>query len=136
MKTNDIIAVFFLMAVLWPSVIVAISFVTGWRDLARHYRYKGQPLQKKAYMQSASMRTRWMGYHNCLTVGKGPEGLYIGVFFLFRLAHPPLFVPWQDISVKKSHWLGFPLIELTFAKAPKVPVILPGSLQRFISAGS
>ena len=50
-------------------------------------------------MQSAAMR--WLThYNNVLTVGADSEGLFLVPFFLFRVGHPPLFVPWAEITAE------------------------------------
>ena len=44
---------------------------------------------------------RWLtGYGNCLTVGANSYGLYLRILFLFRFMHPPLFIPWSEVSIK------------------------------------
>jgi hypothetical protein len=43
---------------------------------------------------------RWLcGYRNCLTVGANSEGLYLSTLAFFPLFHPPLFIPWTEVSV-------------------------------------
>jgi hypothetical protein len=69
-----------------------------------------------------------MSYNNCLTVGSNPEGLYLAVLFLFRVGHPPLFVPWQDISVMTGKLLLWEWTEFRFRQAPGVWLRLYGGL--------
>ena len=38
-------------------------------------------------------------YNGVLTVGVNPAGLYLAVMPLFRPGHPPLFIPWPDVTV-------------------------------------
>ena len=82
-------------------------------------------------MQSASMRG--VGYRSCLTIGTGVEGLYIAVLFLFRVGHPPLFIPWNDIKIRRKKILGFPLLVLKFARAPAVALTIPQWLEDFLA---
>ena len=52
----------------------------------------------------------WASYKNCLTVYNSPEGLFISVFPLFRLGHPPLFIPRAEIhnpTIRRFLWMEF-----------------------------
>ena len=61
------------------------------------------------------------GYNNILTVGADPDGMYVSVFVLFRFGHPPLFIPWEDVSAEaKRVWL-FNVVILKFARCPSIP---------------
>jgi hypothetical protein len=49
---------------------------------------------------------RWLcGYKGCLTVGADSEGLYLATFPFFPLFHPPLFIPWNEVSRVKKDFL-------------------------------
>ena len=41
-------------------------------------------------------------YRNCLVIGANPAGLYLAVFLPFRVAHPPLFIPWNEVTQSKT----------------------------------
>jgi len=64
----------------------------------------------------------WMGYNNCITVGAHHEGLYLAVLFLFRPGHPPLFIPWRDVSVIEKRIFFRRVSELRFSRSPSIPV--------------
>lgn len=123
--------IFFIL--LWITVLVLISFISGWRELAQYYRYKGQQIDKKRYMQSGTMR--WaMGYKSCLTIGANFEGLYFSTFFIFRIGHPPLFIPWSDIKIGKYKFFGFPMLEMTFTRTPSVTLTISQALEDFLQS--
>lgn len=61
-----------------------------------------------------------MEYNNCLTIGSSSQGLYLAVLFFFRVGHPPLLVPWQDISVRMGKTLWWKWTEFRFRQAPGV----------------
>jgi hypothetical protein len=131
MNNPNTFFVFFIL--LWIALAVVFSFWGGWRELARYYRYRGQVINKKKYMQSASMRGG-MGYRGCLTIGANFEGLYIAVLFLFRAGHPPLFIPWHDIKIKRKTSFGFPMLELTFIQTPSITLTIPQALEGFLQS--
>ena len=93
---------------LWLTGSLIIANVGGWAALARRFRLH-EPLPSGRWrFQSAGMRwtTR---YGACLTVAANHLGLYLSVFPLFRLGHPPLFIPWTEISLAVVDMWGFPI---------------------------
>jgi len=78
------------------GLLFAFSVFGGWGDLARRFPAAGKPPGQ--YYRFRSARVGGIGYMNVLTVGVCDEGLYLGVLFLFRLAHPPLLIPWSEVT--------------------------------------
>ena len=111
----------------WCGVIFLIALIGGWATLSRVYRFDGYFQGQQWSMQSA--RLGWTNYNNVLTVGANWEGLYLSPLFLFRTGHPPLFIPWIDISVKKTASL-FTSIEFRFQQAPSVRLKLSQKLSQ------
>jgi hypothetical protein len=97
-----------------------IAAFTGWRRLAEFYHANVPFSGRKFYAQSARLRARG-SYNNVLTVGANPEGMYVSVFVLFRSGHPPLFIPWEDVSAeaKRVRWVN--VVILNFARCPDIP---------------
>jgi hypothetical protein len=107
--------------------VLAISRLTGWAALARFYAAK-QPFEgTKWRFQSGSMRFQ-SGYNNCLTIGANTIGLFVSVLFLFRPGHPPLLIPWNEITTSERTVLWIKIVELRFRSVPNVPLRLRGSL--------
>ncbi len=75
-----------------------IGRISGWSTLANIYRATGEFFGPTWKFQSGQFRWR-MGYNHCLTFGANESGLFLSVFFLFRIGHPSLFIPWGDITV-------------------------------------
>lgn len=117
---------------LWMLISVVISHVGGWQELAGIYS-SADPFQGRRWpVQSGQMR--WAGYNNALTVGANARGLHLSVLFLFRLGHPPLFIPWEEISAEnKRQWLRS-RVELRFARASGVPLVISKGLAERIAA--
>jgi hypothetical protein len=96
---------------LWLGVSTLLSLVGGWFALSQHYRAAQDIQGQKFRMTSGSVG--WsgfipVGYGNCLIATVGDSGLRLGVFFLFRLFHPTLFIPWSAMeSVEQKRWLFY-----------------------------
>ncbi len=56
---------------------------------------------------------RWIaGYRNCLTVGCNHEGLYLATMPPFQFRHPPLLIPWDEITVTRRQIVFFQSVRL------------------------
>jgi hypothetical protein len=113
-----LIFIFVFFPVLWLGVSFVIAQIGGWAVLAQVYHFTGEFRDERWSFQSAKMR--WgASYNSVLTAGANPEGLYLVPLFLFRFGHPPLFIPWHDISVKQTGFI-FRYTELGFHHVPSV----------------
>jgi len=89
---------------LYPvGLFCAISYLTswlcGWRLLARHFR-ANEPFYGESWSWQSARFRRWCSYNNCLTVGANQEHFYLSILLPFRLFHPALLIPWQEIEVE------------------------------------
>jgi hypothetical protein len=103
-----ILAFLIFFPLLWAFVCFMISQIGGWSRLAKQYRATDLPGGKKFSM--ASGRINRANYNSVLTIHATPNGFYLGVFILFRIGHPNLFIPWNAISnirPKKLLWLEY-----------------------------
>jgi hypothetical protein len=118
-------------AAVWAAMSSLIAAVSGWRRLARAYRLTTPFNGRQWHFRSARMR--WSAnYSGCLTVGANARGLYLGVLFVFRTGHPPVFVPWSDVRMTAHQGRIFRYLDFTFARAPGVVVGVDGRLARNI----
>ena len=114
--------------ILWIGVCKILSAIGGWRMLAQHYRSNSDFDGQKMRFKSAGLR-RWTNYNNCITVGANKYGLYMAILPIFRIGHPPLFFPWQDISTEAGNRRFFGnFVKFTFIKQPEIPVVFPERL--------
>ena len=105
--------------VLWFAVFFFLATLGGWRRLAEAYRLNGPFEGERWHFRSARMR--WgVNYKNCLTMGANRSGVYLAVLLPFRLAHPPLFIPWSEIGASERKGLVFKYLDFSFQQAPGV----------------
>jgi len=98
---------------LWCLIVSILSRVGGWGKLAEQFRYEGQPNGQKYGMQSLSLGG--VNYNNCLTMHVAPEGLYVSTWWIFRLKHPTLCIPWKAFhpgKEKKFLWIRYYQFEI------------------------
>src|SRR5690349_18884318 len=113
--------------ILWTVVPLALAVgipafgflsaaVGGWRALARHYAASEPFYGNRFWFRSGQLGL--ISYGACLMPGANMRGIYLSVFFPLRIGHPPIMVPWQDVSLSKAHSILVPAAELRFARAP------------------
>lgn len=94
----------FFFVALWLLCGTLTSYANGWHGLAKRFRAT-KPFPGTTWnFQSARIGIANYGY--CLTLGANPQGMYLHPMILMRFAHPPLFIPWNEITVhRKRFWI-------------------------------
>ena len=133
MPLNDPRYFLVFFVIMWIFIGFLIGQISGWGQLSRYYRLT-QPFDGERWrFRSARMRFATK-YNGCLTIGANTQGLYVAVLFLFRPGNPPLFIPWQDISVSTGKTLVWNWTEFRFRQAPGVFLRVFGSMDSVKSA--
>ena len=107
----------------WIALSILIAKLSGWASLARDYRDDAPLDGDRFHFQSAGMRFG-TNYSGCLTVGVNRKGLYLAVWLLFRFGHPPLLIPWRDITMTERKKFFMQQVLLRFARCPSIPFII------------
>src|SRR5262245_57248626 len=108
---------------LWLAITLLLSGLGGWHTLAKKYR-ETTPFQGTLHGGQKAM-FGIVSYKHVLTVGTNQYGMHLSTFILFRAFHPPLFIPWPDITSAPTKLAWFSnLARLTFRQAPSISVIL------------
>jgi len=117
---NPILLGFAFAVFAWVTMFTLTSHIGGWATLAGQYRASETFTGSRWQFEKAQMR--WLiGYNHCLTIGADPRGLYVSMFFPFRIAHPPLFIPWRDISFVSRKFLWVKGVELRLGRENIIP---------------
>jgi hypothetical protein len=109
--------VFIAISVLYGGVMAGMG---GWRILAERYPMPVAPPMDEECFRFASMRTAWglfgtAAYQGCVEIGVGSRGISLALWAPFRLFHPPMFIPWEDVEkCRISEWFrGTQLMQIT-----------------------
>ena len=121
--------------IFWMLIVKLISKAGGWGALAASYKAAYPFEGTKFRFQSARLR-RKTSYNNALTVGANRDGIYLKMSFIFRIGHPPLFIPWEDVSTTTTRVWWTTTIKLEFAKCPKVPLTIRKRLAEKLEGAS
>lgn len=109
--------------IIWLGVVLLLSLLSGWSRLAKIYRSRDSFAGEQWHFVSGQLRN-FVNYRNCLTVGANADGLYLSILFPFRAGHPPLFIPWSDITVSEEKLFFAKVGRFTFRQAPDMKVTL------------
>lgn len=120
---------------MWLIISVILSAIGGWSTLANHYAAHSGFAGRRFYFRSAQLGAG-VGYSACLTLGTDPAGLYLAVLPLFRMAHPPLLIPWSEITARETKSWFSATVELRFTRVPMVSVRISRPLAEALFAAS
>jgi len=113
----------------WFAIIGLVSWGGGWYRLASVYRDEMSEMSDghTFRMQSLSLRG-WFGYNNCITIEATERGLKVAVWSMLRPGHAPLFLPYDEMSVRSRSMLGVPLQQVRMKQLPKITIDFRGKL--------
>jgi hypothetical protein len=124
------------LVVLACSVGFVVAQLSGWSALARRFR-TGSAFAGRTWKWN-SARLRWMmGYNNCLIIGADATGLYLATMIVIRLGHPPLLVPWHEVSIERRSQTRFVTnVRLSLGREEQIPFVISGKLAAQIQAAA
>ena len=107
----------------WFAIIGLLSWLGGWSRLARVYRDEmSESTDGHTWrMQSVSLRG-WCGYNNCITIEATAKGLKISPWFIMRPGHPPLFLPFDEMTSQSRTMLGVGLEQVRMKQEPAISI--------------
>lgn len=79
----------------WCFVCWLLSQMGGWGRIAA--RFPGSPNPDGPTFSMQSGRVGMTNYRSVLTIRPAPDGLHLAIMAIFRVGHPPLFIPWHEI---------------------------------------
>jgi hypothetical protein len=113
-----------LFAAIWLMVVLwSVSFITGWHTLAQRFTLQGDFPSERWRFQTALMKHK-SHYNNVLTVGASPVGFYLSVAKPFGLFHPPLFIPWREITHTHAKIWWKQMVRFELGRENPVPFIV------------
>ncbi len=131
---------------LWCFAMYLVSLLSGWQALTRRFRAQSEPtgpMQTAGPFLFTVYLRNWTHYNSVIRVTAAQDALYLSVLVLFRFAHPPLRIPWEEITVSSTRWFWRDYVVLTLGREEQVPMRISmrmarnlGLLSRLTGAGS
>lgn len=85
----------------WCFVCWLLSQMGGWGRIAERFPGTTPPDGPKFSLQSGHVGMT--NYRSVLTIRPMAEGLHLSIMAIFRVGHPPLFIPWHEIRNARRH---------------------------------
>lgn len=87
-----------LAALLFASAMLSIR--SGWRKIAKRFPHKRSAVGRKFFFVRMTLGRGLnpAGYGGAVSVRVSTQGLGLSVFFLLRFYHPPMFIPWSEVT--------------------------------------
>jgi len=79
----------------WSFVLWILSHVGGWQALAQQYRTTRKPTGH--CFNAEAIRLGLVNYNFISQLCSTPAGLYLSVWSIFKIGHPPLLIPWSEL---------------------------------------
>jgi hypothetical protein len=117
----------------WCAINFVISFLGGWFTLSLRFRRLSEPYgdTRSAGPLFYSVRMRFtMRYSSVVRLETDREALYLSVIFPFRVGHPPLRIPWEEIQTGKSSLLWYRFVVLTLGNEERIPMRISERMAR------
>ncbi len=109
---------------MWYVVGLLLYSISGWARLAERFAAGGEPTGRRFFMQYGVVGT--VIYGSNLTIHTAPNGFYLSVWLPFRIGHPPLFIPWQEVRNARSYpFWWFEMVEFDVGSPTIATLELP-----------
>ena len=144
---------FALAAAWWTLICFSCSILTGWFKLSNRFSAEQEPsgpVQTAGpFFYSVYMRC-WSHYSCIVCLTTAEDALYLSVVFPFRIGHPPLRIPWNEVQVGRTRFCWRPFVALVLGNQERIPLRisermagklgilerLPGEVLSLLEAGS
>lgn len=124
----------FALVVVWLCFICfLISLFSGWHSLSKHFRAQSEPYGQTRsagpLFYTVYMRF-WGHYSSIIRMTAADDALYLSVLLPFRPGHPPLCIPWNEITFGKNKFLWKSYVVLTLGNAERIPLRISERMAR------
>jgi hypothetical protein len=125
------IALFCIVAMCAVSFL--IGCLTSWFALARRFKKQSEPCGEirtaGPFFYTVYMRA-WSHFSSVIRLTSAGGALYASVPFPFRIGHPPLGIPWEEIRYGRAKFFFRTFIVLTLGNKERIPMRIPLRMAR------
>ena len=69
-------------------------------------------------------------YGNIIRLTAAEDALYLSILFFFRVGHPPLRIPWNEIQFGRAKFLWLKFVVLTLGNEENIPMRISERMAR------
>lgn len=124
----------FLFPAFWCAVCWLLSHVGGWNRLGTRFATHQTPHGASFRWQNGSVG--FVSYRNVMRVDAAPDGIFLSMPWLFRVGHPPLFIPWSEVhDATEQRLLWLRLVRFGVGSPRLARLRLPAKVFEAVEAG-
>lgn len=109
---------------MWCLTSLIVSAISGWQSLSRRFRAACEPCGQiqtaGPFFYSVYMRFR-THYGNVISIATAHNGLFLSVLPIFRVGHPALCIPWNEIGHSRTRFLWWNYVVLRLGSEEQIP---------------
>ena len=117
----------------WALVSLFISSLSGWWILARRFatvlQASGEIKTAGPFFYVIYLRL-WTHYSSVVRITSANDALYLSVLLLFRIGHPPLRIPWNEIRFSRTKYFWRRYVVLTLGLEEQIPMRISERMAR------
>lgn len=110
-----------------------LSWQSGWKYLSKRFGVRSEFLAEVTrvgrYPFELCFRC-WLDYTNIAWIAPEEDALYLSVVFPFRIGHPPLRIPWSEISIGTTKVIWRKYLVFTLGSTEKIPMRISERMTR------
>ena len=111
------------LAAVFALLMPLVAWFSGWRRLAEDFRTDSET-RGRIVLGTGTLRYG-AHYNNVMCLDCRPEGLVLSVRGPFRLAHPPLLIPWSQVKAEDLSVLWtIPATRLELGSDAQIPLTI------------
>lgn len=113
----------------WCVANLAVSRISGWHKLAQRFTASSEPYGEVRsvgpWLLTVYFRGSWLKYGSIVRLRAAHDALYLSVMLPFRIGHPALCIPWNEISFSETTQFFMRFIALTLGEQERVSMRIP-----------
>lgn len=129
--SNPLPFLLLLIPPIWIFCLMAAASLSGWSELAARFPRNSEPLGRVcasgSWFNLVYMRF-WGKYSGAVNFEAAEDALYLTAIPLFRLFHPPLRIPWNEIQIIRTTYMLKEFLVLRLGSREQIPLRISSGL--------
>ncbi|QNI36694.1 hypothetical protein [Edaphobacter albus] len=114
----------FCFVAFWCVANFGVSRISGWHTLAKRFTATSEPYGEfrsvGPWFLTVYFRGSWLKYGSIVRLRAAHDALYLSILLPFRIGHPPLCIPWNEISFSETTQFFMRFVVLTLGEQERV----------------
>lgn len=103
---------------------LVVSRISGWHTLAQRFTATSEPYGEfrsvGPWFLTVYFRGSWLKYGSIVRLRAAQDALYLSIRLPFRIGHPSLCIPWNEISFSETSQFFMRFVVLTLGEQERI----------------